>query len=461
MATTKHVSQIVIREYLPPITDNCSPDVCLLKLATLAKHCGLTDDQAISICRDFVDVINLQLKAIWEVIDSYRNGALKPREGQELIKKLRHTLATANHELLEQHLIQLKDNFCSDQLDTDPSQSIKPDTQNPMDIYDVRRNKEDAAANNGVCPDQKFVDKINLPRELPLQIDDISGLAQLPVLYHFNEISTAHKAVAATSNNHSALFTIRDLQAHISKDSSAGSGEFIDSEEVSERHDAFFHDLDRDEVRWVEISARIDYENHQGIRSIDRLIKVDRWHPTHEGGSFLAECDGNYGPSLRGFTFARVSRFYDTTTGESGTDFGEYVDRVWGASLSSSIHLLKWKISDVAVILYYIAYCDGAVRKAEKEVIYRHFAHWSGDDRWCTEYEATKADVLRSDYKKRDFWVSTNFIAEQENYPINTRDIWFAALDIVMTQKKKWNGIDALDYLRRKWRLKDLPKVSA
>lgn len=258
-----------------------------------------------------------------------------------------------------------------------------------------------------------------------------------------------------------STFTISDLRSLMSRENNQDHGELSESEEVSERHDVVFHDLDRDEVRWIEITARINYENHQGIKSVDRLVKVDRWHPSHEGGSFLGECDGKYGPSLRGFKFSRVSRFYDLETGASGVDFGAHVESVWNQSLSSRIHLLKWQISDVATILYYIAYCDGAVRKSEKEVIYKHFAHWSGDDRWLTEYENTKADVLRTDYKKRDFWASANFIAEQAKYPIDTRDIWFAALDVVKTQKKKWSGIDALDYLRRKWKLRDLPKISA
>ena len=185
MSDTVHVREIDISDYLPAEDEDCQLNFCINKLVVLGKRCGLSDEKAIRLCDDFMDAVHIKLRIYWEVVETFVDGALKPNEGRELIEKLGQEIATGNHELFERHLTQLVDNFCDDQLGTDPHVTISDEMQMPMEQYDVWRDAWEAAENKGVCPDQAFVDSITMPKKIPFEIGDISGIGKIPVWYHF------------------------------------------------------------------------------------------------------------------------------------------------------------------------------------------------------------------------------------------------------------------------------------
>ena len=185
MSDTVHVREIDISDYLPGEDEDCQLNYCVNKLVLLGKRCGLTDKQAIGLVDGFMDAVHVKLGIYWEVVETFEEGALKPAEGRALIEKLGQEIATGNHELFERHLTQLIDNFCINQLGTDPHVTISDEMQMPMEHHDVWRDAWEAAENRGICPDQAFVDSLTLPKKFPYEIGDISGIGMVPVWYHF------------------------------------------------------------------------------------------------------------------------------------------------------------------------------------------------------------------------------------------------------------------------------------
>lgn len=188
MDDTLHVSEIDTADYVPGKDEACSAGLCCKNLLILGKRCGLSDQQAITLVDPFMEAYNTKLEVFWEVVESYCEGALKPEEGRNLIERLSKEVLTGNHELFSRHLEQLIDNFSDNILLVDPIHTLSVVMSHPMDAYDVWRPAWEAQEHRGNCPDQKFVDQIEIPKHQPWEFGDISGMGNVPVWYHFDPV---------------------------------------------------------------------------------------------------------------------------------------------------------------------------------------------------------------------------------------------------------------------------------
>ena len=230
MVDTLHVREIDIADYVPSEDEDCPAGLCLKNLVILGKRCGFTDQQAISLVDPFMEAYNMKLDVYWEVVDSYCEGALKPKEGRDLIERLGNELLRGNHELFMRHLEQLIDNFGDNILAVDPHHSLSEAMSHPMDAYDVWRPPWEAEEHRGICPDQEFVDQIEMPKHQPWEIGDISGLGNIPVWYHFDPVDVEKREAlrAAYEKGFSVQITMTDSDGRTTTSDIEIGGEKLD-----------------------------------------------------------------------------------------------------------------------------------------------------------------------------------------------------------------------------------------
>lgn len=185
---TRNVKYLRITDY-EPLPDKCDPHTCFMAIAWMLIECGHSKDRALSISREFIEVLNLQLKGISELIEDYKDGALKPGEGKKLIQKWVDCYERNNHELLRRYLSELKVSMREDGIPRADPLSVTPDkyTQNvyPNSIW---RKASAAARYRGVCPDPDFIEGIEVPDKILLSAeieDTFNFLDAKDQRYHF------------------------------------------------------------------------------------------------------------------------------------------------------------------------------------------------------------------------------------------------------------------------------------
>lgn len=188
---TRNVKYLRITDY-EPLPDKCDPHTCFMAIAWMLIECGYSKDRALSISMEFIEVLNLQLKGISELIEDYKDGALKPGEGKKLITQWINCYERNNHELLRRYLSELKESMREDGIPRVDPLSVTPDkyTQNayPSSIW---RNASSAARYRGVCPDPEFIEGIKVPNKILLgaEIEDtFNFLDAKQQRYHFGSV---------------------------------------------------------------------------------------------------------------------------------------------------------------------------------------------------------------------------------------------------------------------------------
>lgn len=185
---TRNVKYLRITDY-EPLPNKCDPHTCFMAIAWMLIECGYSKEKALSISREFIEVLNLQLKGISELIEDYKGGAVKPGEGKKLITQWMDCYERNNHELLRRYLSELKDSMREAGIPRVDPLSVTPDkyTQNayPNSIW---RDASAAAHYRGVCPDPEFIGGIKVPNKILLDVeieDTFNFLNSKQQRYHF------------------------------------------------------------------------------------------------------------------------------------------------------------------------------------------------------------------------------------------------------------------------------------
>lgn len=188
---TRNIKYLRVTDYLP-LPNKCDPHTCFIAIAWMLIECGYSKEGALSISREFIEVLNLQLKGISELIDDYKDGALKPGEGKKLITRWIDCYERNNHELLRRYLSELKESMREDGTPRPDPVSVTPDkyTQNAYPNI-IWRDASAAARYRGVCPDPEFVEGIKVPNRILLGVeieDTFNFLESKQQRYHFGSV---------------------------------------------------------------------------------------------------------------------------------------------------------------------------------------------------------------------------------------------------------------------------------
>lgn len=137
-----------------------------------------------------------------------------------------------------------------------------------------------------------------------------------------------------------------------------------------------FYDVS--EQRSADKSVRISYRAGDG-EVTERVVDVRAFEPRGAGGLVIGRCQLRN--ATRTFRFDRMTRVVDEDTGEIIPDLQSCLNAEWEASPEPVLDALFRQHRELLKMLLYAAKADGAVRIAELQVIARHCAQLTGDER--------------------------------------------------------------------------------
>lgn len=184
---TRNLKYLKVTDYVP-LPNKCDPHTCFMAIAWMLMECGYSKEAALSISREFAEVLNIQLKGIRELIEDYEDGALKPGKGKKLIEQWVDCYTRNNHELLRRYLLELKESMREDGIPRVSPDSVVPDKYAQNAYPDTLwRERHVAARNRGICPDPAFIQSLQIPSKIAagVEIEDTHGfLDDKRQMYH-------------------------------------------------------------------------------------------------------------------------------------------------------------------------------------------------------------------------------------------------------------------------------------
>lgn len=145
---------------------------------------------------------------------------------------------------------------------------------------------------------------------------------------------------------------------------------------ASDAWEGAFYDVA--EQRSAEKAVRIIYRDGAGVVS-ERVVEVRAFEPRGADGLVVGWCQMRN--ATRTFRFDRMIRVIDEETGEIIPNLQQLLNAEWEASPEPVLDALYSQHGDLLKMLLYTAKADGAMRAAEVQVIARHCADLTGDDR--------------------------------------------------------------------------------
>lgn len=140
--------------------------------------------------------------------------------------------------------------------------------------------------------------------------------------------------------------------------------------------EGFFYDVAQQ--RSTAKKVRIIYRDGDGAVS-ERVVHLRAFEPSGAGGLVVGWCQLRN--ASRTFRFDRMVRVVDEETGEIIPDLQACLNAEWEASPEPVRDALYREHQGVLKMLLYAAKLDGAMRAAEVQVIARHCADLTGDER--------------------------------------------------------------------------------